>query len=85
MALCTGCNLLWSSRYDDISACGSSLRTEVDDIISHFDNIQIVLDDNDGVSALDEGIEGSEQAADVVVVKAGCRFVENEECGHLLL
>ena len=38
------------------------------------------LDDDDAVSAPDEGVEGFEQLADVVEVEASGGLVENEEC-----
>ena len=39
-----------------------------------------MLDDDDAVSAPDEGVEGFEQLADVVEVEASGGLVENEEC-----
>ncbi len=39
---------------DDLTAVRSSLRPEVDDPIGGLDDIQVVLDHDDGVARLDE-------------------------------
>jgi hypothetical protein len=39
---------------DDLAAARSSLRSEVDDPIGGLDDVQVVLDHDDGVARLDE-------------------------------
>ena len=48
-------------------------------------DIQIVLNDDDGVPARDEGIERLKEFLDVVEMKTGGGFVEDEHGGNYLL
>ncbi len=41
-----------------------------------FDDVEVVLDDDDSVAVIDEAVEYFEQFGEVVEVEAGCRFVE---------
>jgi len=45
-----GSNLLHGAGSHDPPAAGPSLRTEVDDVIGRLDHIDVVLDDDNGVS-----------------------------------
>ena len=54
-------------------------------MIGSLHHIEIVLNDHEGVSTLEQGIEGMEQSADVVEVQSRGGFVEDEECGHCAL
>ena len=60
----------------DVSASVSALRAEVDDVVGTLDDVEIVLNDHDGMSAFDECAEHVDEAADIVVVQAGGRLVE---------
>src|SRR5579859_3191139 len=46
---------------NDASAGGAAFRTEIDDVIRRFDDVQVVLDDDDGVALVDELVEHVEQ------------------------
>ena len=48
-------------------------------MIGTLHHVEVVLDDDDGVSAADERVECFEQLLDVVEVQAGGRFVEHED------
>ena len=50
-----------------------------------LDDFKVVLYDDDGVAAMDEGIEGKEQLADVVEVQSRRGLVEDEDGGLRLL
>ena len=52
-----------------------SVRSEVDDVVGNFDNVEIVLDDDDGVALLDETVENGDEFCNVVGVKFGGRLV----------
>ena len=62
---------------DDTTAVLSAFGTEVDDPVSAFNDIQIVLDDDDRSSNIDQLPEGGKQSVDVVKVKPSRRLVEN--------
>ena len=44
---------------------------ELDDVVGGIDDVGAVLDDDDGVAAVEEGAEGGEEFLDVVEVEAG--------------
>lgn len=46
---------------------------------AQFDDGEVMLDDDHGVTVPDEGIKGVHQDLDVVGVKTGSGFVEDEE------
>ena len=54
-------------------------------MVGTFHDFGIVFNDNDGVAARDECLEGAQQAVDVVEVKPRGRLVENEKCGNAAL
>ncbi len=74
-----------SSGYNKITALVAAFWTEVDDIVGTLDDIQVVLDHYQRMAPFYQGIEGMEQALDVVEVKTGGRLVEDEECRLLFL
>ena len=66
------------------SAC-ATLGPQVNHVVGTLDDIQVVLDDDERVAALDECVEGIQQAAYVVEVKSGGGLVEDEHRGLVLL
>src|SRR5271154_3704560 len=50
-------DLLWSSLRNDASAAAAAFRTEIDDPVSLFHDIEIVFDDQHGVSEIDEALQ----------------------------
>src|SRR5262249_12649475 len=58
-------------------ACFAAFRSEIDQVISGFDHVEVVFDDDQRVTCLDELLERGEQLRDVVEVKARGRFVED--------
>ena len=66
----------------DPAALATALRTEVNEVVGTFHDFGIVFNDNDGVAARDECLEGAQQAVDVVEVKPRGRLVENEKRGN---
>ena len=68
-----------------IAAAVASVGTHVDDMVGTLDDLKVVLDDDYGVSARDEGVEGLKEFLEVVEMKAGGRLVEDEHRGDYLL
>lgn len=66
---------------DEVSTAGTAFGTEIDDVVGRFYDIKIMFNHNQCVTALDQGVEGREEAVDVVEVKSRGGFVEDEECG----
>ena len=58
-------NLFGRSDDDDFSAAGATLRSEIDDVVRITNDVEVVFDHDDRVSALDEAIDESKQPFDV--------------------
>lgn len=52
---------------------------EVDEPVGLPDDVEVVLDDHDGVAALDQGVEDAEQRVDVAEVEPRGGLVEHVE------
>ena len=63
----------------DFPTAISPLRPKIDNVISAFDNFHIVLDHDDGVSLIDQFVEGHKQPLDIVKVQACRGLIEDEE------
>ena len=67
------------ARHEDPAAGRSPLGTDVDQVVGHLDDVEVVLDDDHRIAAIDEFVEHVEQQADILEVEARRRFVENIE------
>src|SRR6266853_1013649 len=70
-------DLLRCSRGDNAPALRPAFRTEVDYPVGGFDDVEVVLDDENGCPAVDQLAERGEELLNVVEVKAGRGFVED--------
>lgn len=73
-----------STRYE-LTATVAAFGTYVDKVVGTFDNLHIMLDDKDGVSARDECVERLHQSLDIVEVETRGGLIEDEEGGFGLL
>ena len=55
-ALCFG-HLLRSALCDDQAACAAAFGAEVDDVVCAFDEVEVVLDDDDGVARIHQFLQ----------------------------
>ena len=62
---------------DDAAAPVAALRPQVDDPVGRLDHVHVVLDDDDGVALVHEGVQHREQMGDVLEVQAGRGFVQH--------
>ena len=74
-----GGNLFGSAVGDDAAAGFAAFGTHVEDVVGVADDVEIVLDDDDGVAEVGEAVENFKQLADVVEVEAGGGLVEEIE------
>ena len=72
-------HVLWRPAATNLSAFLAGVRAEVDDPVGAFDDLEIVLDDDDRVACIDQALEQPEQQRDVVEMQPGGRFVEDEQ------
>src|SRR5215469_7091018 len=70
-------HFLGGAGRDHAAAAGSALRAEVDDPVRGLDHVQVVLDHDHRVAAVNEPAEHAEQLADVVEVQARGGLVEH--------
>ena len=66
----------WRAGCDDVAAVFACVGSEVDDPVCAFDDVEVVLYDEDGVAAVNEAVEDFDEDADVVKVQSRGGFVE---------
>ena len=76
MTLVLGSHLLRCAAGHEPAARTSALRTKVDEMVGRTDDLHVVLDDDDGMAAVNQRLEGAEQATDVVEVEPRGGLVE---------
>ncbi len=64
---------------DELAARLAALRPEVDHPVGLLDHVEVVLDHDHRVAAVDETLQRLEQLLDVREVEAGRRLVEDVE------
>src|SRR5882757_6500711 len=72
-----GGDLFGGAGGDDLAAAATALGAHVDDPVGGFDDVEIVLDDEEGAAAFDELAEGGEEFGYIVEVEAGGGLVED--------
>ena len=64
---------------DEAAAVFAAFGAEVEDPVGVADDVEVVLDDDDGVAEVGEAVQDFEELADVVEVEAGGGLVEQVE------
>src|SRR5262249_20182297 len=73
-------HVLRCSLGDDHPAAISTFWTQVDDPISGLDHVQVVLNHEHGVAAIDEAMQHVQQHAHILEVETRRGLVEDVEC-----
>jgi len=55
----------------DLAAADTAFRAEIDDPVGGLDDVEIVLDDDDGVAVITQPVQYRQQLCDVMEVQAG--------------
>src|SRR5580692_826904 len=63
----------------DAAAAFATFGAEIDDPVSLFDDVEMVLDDEDGIAERDQALEDVEEFANDVKMQAGGGLVEDVE------
>src|SRR5882672_6747284 len=79
IGLWVGSELRRGTRADDGAAAFAAFRTEVDDPVGGLYDVEVVLDDYDGIALVPQPVEHVEELRDVVEVQAGGGLVEYVE------
>ena len=61
---------------DDTTAGGAGLGADLQNPIGGFEHVEVVLDDDDAVAAVDELLEHAEESLHIVAMEPGRRFVQ---------
>ena len=64
---------------DDASAFVAAFRPQIDDMVRRHNHCRIVLDDDDRMAFVHEGVECAQQHRDVVVMQTRGGLVEDED------
>ena len=72
-------DILGRAGRDDAPAAVAAFGAEVDDPVGGLDDVEVVLDDDDGVARVDQLVQHFEELCDVVEVEAGGGLVEDVE------
>jgi hypothetical protein len=74
---------LGRSDTDKITATVATIGTKVNDVVGTLDDFHVVLNDDNGVTAFYQGVEGLQQAVDIMEMQARCRLVKDKHRGLL--
>ena len=72
-------DLLWCPLDDDFAAPLSAFGTEIDDEIGALDHIEVVFDNDNGVTVFDQSLESLEEDGNIVLMESYSWFVEEVE------
>ena len=64
---------------NNLPALIASIWAEINHPIRAFDDVEVVFNDEDGMTRIHEALENLEQHAHVIEVQAGGGFVEQEQ------
>ena len=68
---------------DKVAPVATAFGTHIYDPVGHFDDVVVVLDDDNGMPAGDEAVERFDEFLNVMEMKSGRRFVEDEKFGSV--
>src|SRR5436190_8739087 len=72
-------DFLGRATCDHLATAAATFGAHVDDMVGHFDDVQVMLDDQHGVAVIDQAVEHMDQLFNILEVKALCRLVEYVE------
>jgi hypothetical protein len=72
-------DVLGRALRDELATAFASLRAKVDDPVGTLDDVEVVLDNEQGMAGIDEALENLKEHADIIEMQASGRFIEKEE------
>src|SRR5690242_8254812 len=79
MAQGTLCDPFGSSLDDNPPACITGFRPEVNNPIRGFDDVKVMLHDENGMAIIHEALKGLQEHSNILKMKAGGGLVENKK------
>ena len=74
-----GSDLLGSACGDEFPSSASRLGADIEHPVGRLDDVEVMLNDDEAVSLVDEAAEGLEQDRHVVDMKSGRRLVKDQQ------
>ena len=71
------CHLLGCTGNEQLPAASSSLWSHVDDVVGQFDDVEVVLNDDDRVALIYEFLQHFHEHVDVFEMETGGGLVED--------
>ena len=71
------CDLLGGAGGHHIAAAVAALGAEVDDVVGGFDDVEVVLDDEDGIARIHKLLQNLDELVDIGGVEAGGGLVQD--------
>jgi len=68
-------HVFWGSLSNNLTACISTFRSQIDDPVSIFDHFQVMLDHHNRIARIDQSLQNLKQAIDI------CKM---QPCGWLV-
>ncbi len=69
-------HVFWCAFGNYLAAFVPSFGTKVDEVVGAFDEVEVVLDDDDSVAAVDEFLQYVHEVGHIVIVEPDCWLVE---------
>ena len=63
---------------NDPAAFLSTARSHVNDVIGIFNDIKVMLNDNDSCSMINQSLKNQQQRLHILRMQTDCRFIKNE-------
>ena len=64
---------------EEATAAATAVGPHVDEVVSGFDDVEVVLDDKDGVAFIDQALEDAQKDTDVLEMEACGGLIEDVE------
>ena len=65
------------SRSDDGTAAAAPFGTEVDEVVRRLDDVQVVLNNDNSIAAVDEELQNIHEVVNILAVQARRRFIQD--------
>src|SRR5690606_36338033 len=77
VAVGVGGDVLGGAFGDQLATAAAALGAHVEHPVGGLDDVEVVLDDDDGVAGVDDALQDAQQLADVLEVQARGRLVQD--------
>ena len=72
-----GCNVSRSARSDNLATASTALRTDVDEVVGNLYYIEVMLDDDGRIAAIDQLVDYAQQLANILKMETRRRLIQD--------